>query len=233
MRGELLDRMVSLVFPKGCVLCGTTVAYDDLVCSRCVPHRSKENTCLFCGNAFPHCLCHKNQWAFAGAAAALSYQAETRGAVLQLKKRPDRRIARYLAGEMFLCLSREFSDVPFDLITEVPMHPEKLKKRGFNQGELLAAQLSTLSGIPHRVGLLTCSGPQAYQHTLSRKERFAAARRRYALAGEVKGETVLLVDDVLTTGATAQACALCLKGGGAATVYVLTAAATPLPGVFP
>ena len=83
------------------------------------------------------------------------------------------------------------------------------------------------------MGLLTCSGPQAYQHTLSRKERFAAARRRYALAGEVKGETVLLVDDVLTTGATAQACALCLKGGGAATVYVLTAEATPLPGVFP
>ncbi|HHY52141.1 MAG TPA: ComF family protein [Clostridiales bacterium] len=232
MRGELFDRMVSLVFPKGCVLCGATVAYDDLVCSRCTPDRREEHTCLFCGNPINRCLC-ETRWDFDGAAAPLHYRAETRGAVLQLKKLPDRRIARYLAEEMYLCLRREFPDVAFDWITEVPMHPEKLQKRGFNQGELLAAQLAVLSGVFHRMRLLTCSGPLEYQHTLSRNERFAAVRDRYALAGSVRGKTILLVDDVLTTGATAQACAACLKEGGAAKVYVLTAAATPLSHILP
>lgn len=233
MRGDLFDRMISLVFPRGCVLCGATVAFDDLVCSRCVPDRIREESCLFCGKPRSSCHCEGEQWAFEGAAAALYYREETRGALLQLKKLPDRRIARYLAGEMFLCQRREFPGVPFDVITEVPMHPQKQKKRGFNQAELLAGQLAILGGIFHRMRLLTCSGPVQSQHTLGRKERFAAARDRYSLAGDVRGKTVLLVDDVFTTGATAQACAACLMAGGAREVYVLTAAATPFLATLP
>ncbi len=233
MRGDLFDRMISLVFPRGCVLCGATVAFDDLVCSRCVPDRSQEGLCLFCGKAHYSCRCREDQWAFEGAAAALYYREETRRALLQLKKLPDRRIARYLAGEMYLCQHREFPGVPFDVITEVPMHPQKLEQRGFNQAELLAGQLAVLGGIFHRMRLLTCSGSAESQHTLGRKERFAAAHDRYSLGGDVREKTVLLVDDVFTTGATAQACAACLMGGGAREVYILTAAVTPLLATLP
>lgn len=225
MRGELFDRMVSLVFPRGCVLCGAAVAFDDLICSRCLPDRLEGERCLFCGELPARCGCHP--WQLEGAAAALAYREKTRGAILRLKKLPDRRIARYLAGEMAACLDRSFPHAVFDLITEVPMHPRKLEQRGFNQAELLAGQLAVLSGIPHRMRLLTCVGSVEYQHTLSRKERFAAARGRYRAAGRTEGKTVLLVDDVLTTGATAQACAACLIQGGARAVYLLTAAATP------
>lgn len=227
MKGELFDRMVSLVFPRGCVLCGATVAYEDLVCAHCVPDRVEGTVCHGCGKPPDSCVCGWEEWGFEGAAGALFYREETRSAILRLKKLPDRRIARYLAGEMYFCMAERFPGVPFDCITEVPMHPAKLEKRGFNQAELLASQLAVLTGIFHRMRLLACTGAGDDQHKLDRAERFAAVRDRYLLKGEARGKIILLVDDVLTTGATAQACALRLLEGGAEEVYILTAATTP------
>lgn len=220
--------MVSLLFPKGCVLCGGTVAFDDLVCERCLPDRLEAPLCDFCGKPSRSCACLNagGQWAFEGAAAALHYREETRGAVIRLKKLPERRIARYFAGEMLFCMEERLPGIPFDFLTEVPMHPDKLERRGFNQAELIAAELSALTGIFHRLRLLACAGEERPQHELNRAERFAAAREKYRLVGKCAGKTVLLIDDVMTTGATAQACAACLMEGGAAEVYVLTAAST-------
>lgn len=225
---QTLDRFVSLLFPKGCVLCGDAVAYDDLVCRHCKPDRMDGELCVECGKPMAHCVCRLDHaWSFDRAVSALHYRRGTRGALLRLKKTPNPRIAAFFASEMKEVLAWAMPGAAFDLATEVPMHPEKLAARGFNQAELLAAETARILGIPHRMRLLACGGEIIAQHNLTREERFLAAADRYRLdIPRVEGKRILLVDDIMTTGATLDECARCLKRGGAAEVVALTAAGT-------
>lgn len=227
MKDLTLDRFVSLLFPKGCVLCGSTVAYDDLICEKCLPDRPLGELCPVCSKPEGSCICAPEaDWAFYAAVSALVYREETRDAILRLKKIPNLRIVQYLAKEMAAALHQRFPEDDFHMVTEVPMHPEKLEQRGFNHAQLLAAEVAKALGAPHRLMLLDCTSPTIH-HELNRQERFAAAGEMYRLRSpSVKDKDILLVDDILTTGATAQACARQLMEGGAASVCVLTAATT-------
>ena len=122
-----------------------------------------------------------------------------------------------------------------DMIVPVPLHPWRLWKRRYNQAALIAEELSHLSGKPHCPLVL-----QRTRNTPSQGEMPSAkARRRNVLAAfkvpsekraEVSGKKILLIDDVLTTGATLDACARALKRAGARSVDVLTVSRVVRPG---
>jgi ComF family protein len=109
----------------------------------------------------------------------------------------------------------------------VPASAEKLKERGFNQAELLASRLAALLGAPVLPQALLRRDSLA-QHTLNRKTRLQNAETAYAIneATHVKGKHILLVDDVLTTGATMASCGALLLEAGAASVVAVAATAT-------
>ncbi|MSO20773.1 MAG: ComF family protein [Acidobacteria bacterium] len=118
------------------------------------------------------------------------------------------------------------SPIQFDLILPVPLHRNRQRKRGFNQAQLLAENLSRLNGV--RVGGRDCvrmrdTPPQT---GLRGAERRKNVRGAFAVPepGRVKGASILLIDDVLTTGATLDACAAALREAGAAQVRALTLA---------
>ena len=117
-----------------------------------------------------------------------------------------------------------------DAITFVPIAPGRLAKRGHNQAQELAAALAGLSGTP-MAGTLRLVRAVKDQGHLSMKERrdnienaFAVRNRSQRLGGVISGSSFILVDDVLTTGCTASACARVLKRAGASRVTVLTLA---------
>jgi ComF family protein len=116
--------------------------------------------------------------------------------------------------------------IPGDMLVPVPLHPKRLRERGYNQSHLLASELGKLAAMPvvdgevirRRFGL-----PQA--RTVSVEERRANMANAFACRGQaLKGRQVLLIDDVATSAATLDACAAAVKAGGAVSVWGLVLA---------
>lgn len=133
-------------------------------------------------------------------------------------------LARPLSGFLIAALPR---DERFDSVTAVPLHWRREWQRGFNQSDLLARELSRRCGIP-AIRTLRRVRPTPAQAGLSntarRRNMSSAFRQRRRAAGSLPGKRILLIDDVMTTGSTAGACALALKRAGAARVALLTVA---------
>ena len=111
------------------------------------------------------------------------------------------------------------------IIIPVPLHPLREKERGYNQAELLAREISLATGLPMRTDLLCRIRQTGVLAKMTRDERMTVMRRAFAVAdtAEVRGKSILLVDDVFTTGATVHACAAALYQAGAKAVYAVTA----------
>jgi len=127
---------------------------------------------------------------------------------------------------MAMGVQRYWAPLPFDLLIPVPLHHKRLRARGFNQALLLVRELSRRTGIPFQRRLLRKKNQTTPQVELSGTEREKAVRNAFCLAKTegLKGKSVLLVDDVYTTGATANECARTLAMAGVRRVDVLTLA---------
>ncbi len=114
--------------------------------------------------------------------------------------------------------------LPAGVLIPVPLHPDRLRERGFNQSALLAQALAT-ADLPVIDDCLARLRPTQVQMTLGHEERKRNVAGAFGCQDErVKGRRVLLIDDVCTTGSTLDACAIALKESGAASVWALTLA---------
>jgi ComF family protein len=119
---------------------------------------------------------------------------------------------------------RARGDLAFDAITAVPMRASRERERGYNQAELLGRALGRRTGLHCDMTLLQRRGERATQSTLPKRERAANVRGAFAASSRVKGRSILLVDDICTTGETLRACATALRDAGAARVCAITVA---------
>ena len=123
--------------------------------------------------------------------------------------------------------AKEFADA--DIVAFVPMTERAVKKRGYNQARLLAEGVSERTGIPLEAELLIKTRDTGEQKELARRERAQNLKGSFRVHERAKcrGKRILLIDDVMTTGATANAVSQALFGAGAERVYLLTAAGVP------
>ena len=121
-----------------------------------------------------------------------------------------------------------FLEYPWDTIVPVPLHPRRLRWRGFNQAVILAREVSRLWQLPMDPFILFRSRETLPQTQLPEEERRKNVRRAFSLnpAKSVEGKTLLLVDDVYTSGATVNECSRTLMRAGAKEVHVFTLART-------
>ncbi|MGN6183314.1 MAG: ComF family protein [Thermoanaerobaculia bacterium] len=119
---------------------------------------------------------------------------------------------------------RARGDLAFDAMVAVPMSSAKLRKRGYNQSELLMRALSSRVLVHCDMTLLRRRGERATQSTLPRRHRAANVRGAFAASSRVKGKSILVVDDICTTGETLRACATTLLRAGASRVCAVTVA---------
>jgi ComF family protein len=225
---------LDLLFPPLCMACRAPVGEAGL-CAPCWSAVSFLDGagCACCGLPFPVALegenscaaCLANPPAFDAARAILAYDDHSKGAILALKHADRLELvpgfARWLARSGKALLDGS------DLIVPVPLHPFRLWQRRYNQAAELARALSRLTGTPCDTAALARSRSTPSQGAMaSAKARRRNVQRafRVPVPARVAGKSVLLLDDVLTTGATAEACARALKRAGAARVSVLALA---------
>ena len=214
-----ISLLKQIFFPQhnGCCLCGSWADTEEIVCSACLHMTEKSriprNAVLRRGDLM--------------SLAVWKHEGSVRRLIHQLKYRGNRKAAAFLGLEMANVFIRKQRDIgAVDLVIPVPLHPLREEKRGYNQALLLALPVCAAAALPLETEALARVKHTATQVRRTRKERAKAMEGAFAVlnASAVCGKRVLLVDDVMTTGATAAACAAALRSAGAADVRVLTAA---------
>lgn len=224
--------ILDLVLPPRCPACREIVEDDGRFCAACwaTLRFITAPQCAACGTPFNHdrgagtrcgaCLLKPPR--YATARAALSYEGAARAVLLGFKHGDRQHLARLMAPQL-VRVGAPVLDADA-LLVPVPLHRSRLWSRGFNQAALLAAAVARRTGTPLAVDALVRVRRTAISRGLGRRARAenVASAFRVALPDRVRNRRIVLVDDVLTTGATAQACARVLLRAGAARVDVLT-----------
>ena len=233
MNGEtvkrLYDRALCAVFPRRCLYCGVPIVPERAVCDDCCAHlpRISAPICPLCGHQKADCVCKQHKLQFKAVCAPFYYEDAIRTAVYRYKFENKDFLAAAFARDMAETVRREYAEMQFDCMTFVPFTKKQLRAREWNPGETLAHALSKELDLPCCT-LLEKLYETESQHTLSARARTGNVFGVFEACNlqNVQGKTVLLVDDIKTTGATLSECAKMLKFGGAEAVYTVTFAVT-------
>lgn len=241
------DGILNLVFPDRCFLCATPVARlrDCSICGNCweraVSLRLNPPWCPSCGLPFQMPLtdeghlcgaCSVQTPPFSGARSFGYYAAQLSRLVQGFKFERRRNLAKPLASLLAAACLETWRREAFDLVVPVPLHPRRRRERGFNQAALLAAALQEQLMLPYSESPLSRVRDTLPQVGLSDAERSRNLRSAFRCdrPALVRSKRVLLVDDVMTTGATASSATEALLAAGARSVSILTVARA-VPGI--
>lgn len=224
--------VADFLVPPTCPHCTAIVSRPGGLCADCwadIP-RLPGKICVSCGltgfaedGPLSACDCQHLPQIYDQRRAIWAYDGIAKSLILRLKHgdRPD--IAADLARLLRVELHGLERDC--DLIVPVPVHWQRFLTRRYNQAELIGAALSNQTGVPHCMGLVRTRATPSQSG--GRGRRAKNVRDAFTCDVDLTGKRVLLVDDVMTTGATLGACAAALKGAGAETVHYAVLAAVP------
>lgn len=177
-------------------------------------------------------LCRNQFFAFDLARSYGAYNEALKKAILLLKFEEVTCLGNWFASRLAEVVAREVDQFRADVVVPVPLHPDRQRERGYNQAELIARPLAQKLHLKQGSYLLMRTRPRPPRLVLSRKEHWDSVRGAYATRAGLRVDKlrVLLVDDVMTTGATLDSCSRALKKAGAAAVLGLTVARVVAPG---
>ncbi len=214
-----------LLFPARCHGCDRIIQRDVFLCDDCLEKAERlENPCTGCGKPAGECECGRNKFTL-NITAPFAYTGSIVDTIHRFKFSGDRNAHTFLAGYMAESVKERFGGVELDLVTCVPQTGRRKRQRGYNQSALLAKSCARLLGLPCKEALLKTRNTKD-QHLLKAKERAENLKGAFSVndTSVIHGKTVLLCDDIKTTGATLNECRKTLLKAGAKEVYCVTAA---------
>lgn len=223
---SVFKTVINSFFPNTCIACGDIIEDGEYFCDYCYGMLHKidfTKNCMRCGCEKKFCECKYRVFYYDGMAAPYYNTTSSQKAMYKYKFRKQERNAKFFARQMSITVKNVYRDVEFDGVTYVPLNIKRRLKRGFNQSKIFAKEIADILEIRLLDNLLYRNGKRINQHDLKNpKERFKNVQGLYGCKYKVKGKTILLVDDIKTTGATLNECAKQLILSGADKVYCIT-----------
>lgn len=230
---KVVKYMVDIVFPPQCAICGNTIEKQGGICANCFAkmHFITSPFCNICGKPFnaitekwqicPSCLGKKE---FDKARFALIYDESSKPLILSFKHADKTHITSLLAKLMANAGEDILKDA--DMLIPVPLSWQRLLRRRYNQSALLAKELSKLTKVPFCFDVLKRKRNTKSQGDFNAKERYKNVKGAFTIhhKEKIQNKTLVIIDDVFTTGATVQECAKVLRKNGAGKIYVLALA---------
>ena len=227
-KGDALFYALSLIWPARCPGCDAITQSRTKLCKKCREENEElDAACIGCGLPEGKCTCLKEALDL-NLAAVYPYRNGIRQGILAMKfgERLDR--ADFFSLKMADRFRAVFPDAHVDLAVAVPLTRRGRRRRGYNQSAELAKRVARQLGVKYGRNALVKTKETAAQHTLSEKQRKKNVRGAFGVKPglDLRGKTVLLCDDVKTTGATLNECRDILLKCGAEEVYCVTIAVT-------
>lgn len=236
-----LDAGLGFFYPNVCQICteNRATAEEGYVCQSCCRKPGgvkwlEPPFCAKCGTPYEGEIsgefqcenCAEMDLQFDGARAAVELTEIVREIIHRFKYNQALWFEPFLTGLLLKQASPELAAGRWDMVVPVPLHPVKRREREFNQAEALGLSLAKALEAPLQTDIIERIEPTSTQTNLSRRQRAENVKKAFSYKRKqpLNGENIILVDDVLTTGATCSACARVLKRNGAANVTVWTVA---------
>lgn len=229
----------NLFFPKKCIFCNKLLplSADNYWCEQCAEKLmiKDDRVCEICGMPLeiprgePVCkTCKKLKHSFIQNTSAFVYKDKVRSALVRMKFSKNQQwIARTFGTLTAVRAARVYRDIKFDGVTFVPISLRRELKRGYNQSEIMAAEIARALNVPLLPNALKKIKDNKKQSSLTAAQRAVNVKGVYTVGKDsVVDKTILLIDDIYTTGATINECASVLKKSGAVLVYCATATIT-------
>lgn len=227
------DRILPILYPRHCPVCERVLPYGVYVCAKCASKLPyvKGPVCFACGKSVTspeqeYCYdCRIFPKSFQAGLALFIYNEKTRPVMAAFKYMNRRVLSQFFTREIFLRHKEDILRWRPDLLVPVPIHKNKRRLRGYNQADLLARDLSVLLHIPCQGNLLLRTEDTAPQKQLRPQARLNNLQGAFAVNPACQEKlaglnTVLLIDDIYTTGATMEICTRILHAAGVKNVYI-------------
>lgn len=227
------DQFWKLLYPARCAVCDEVLSgKTSLICPTCRGQIRTvgERYCITCGKPLhegqdAYCFdCASVKHCFTRGRSVFCYE-DIRESVYRFKYEGRQEYASYYAEEAVRVLGEDIKSWHAQALIPIPLHKDKLRKRGYNQAALFAEELSTRLGIPVLDKVLVRERNTAPQKGLNREERQKNLKKAFKFVqNDVKLKTIILIDDIYTTGSTADAAGDVLRQSGIKNIYVVTLA---------
>ena len=243
---NILSRLVNLVYPSKCSFCGKLISFQKSginICSECmdkIKFCASRKRCKVCGTPLGNPRYRLCQSCFRkaksdictyynGITAAVEYDRNSKRGIINLKHARSLSSVNTFSNLITAMVKNDFGSVNFDYITAIPPRRQRMKEIGFDQSGALAKKTAKLLSVKYYPNLFKRIRQTSKQTELSSFERQQNQNGAFGLkgnSGNIKGKTILVIDDVTTTGATFNECARVLKLSGAKAVYCAAIATT-------
>ena len=229
-RSRYIEKIVNLVYPRRCPVCDDLVPMDQgLICVECQKKIKyiKPPRCRKCGkqlydeNVIFCSDCERVKHLYDGGYALYDYQS-MKSSIYRFKYSKRSEYAKYYAKDIYEKLGEEIGRIQAEALIPVPLHKSRRSKRGYNQAEELAKELSKLTGIPCYSNLVKRVKNTVPQKELDTRERQNNLKKAFLIHSDVvKLNKTIVVDDIYTTGSTIDAVARELRQHGVGNIYYL------------
>lgn len=226
----MFKNILNAIYPTRCIICKDFTKSSFYICDECMPKLEiiTKTTCRKCGLLKENCECNRFIYHFKGIVSPFFNEDAAKAAFYSFKFHGAIDASKFFSNYMAQFIKKRFKNIQFDAVIAIPMTKIATLDRGYNQAEVLAKDIANILNLKYHKGALKKIKKTKIQHEQFLEQRFLNIRNVFDVSSSFnpKDKTILLIDDIKTTGASLDEASRILLLNGAKEIYCATALIT-------